>query len=60
MLQYMSRKTEKFFKTLFPPFIRDHIGSVDCMLGYKATVGRRSRMKGGNDVLKNFSVFRLI
>ena len=38
-----------------PPFIRDHIDSVDCTLGY--TLGRRSRMKGGNDVLENVYVF---
>ena len=47
-----------FFLNIAPPSIRDHIGSVDCTLGYKATVGRESRMNGGNDVLKNFSVFR--
>ena len=48
-----------FFKTLFPPFIGDHINSVDCTLGYKAAVRRRSHMKGGNDVLKNFFHFPL-
>ena len=46
VLHYMYRKTENVFRTLFTPFIRDHIDSVDCTLGYKATVGRRSRMKG--------------
>ena len=42
-------------KTLPPPpspFIRDHIDSVDCTLGYKATAGRRSRMKGGGRCFK--------
>ena len=43
-------ETEKFFLTLFPPFIRDHIDSIDCTFGYKATLDMRSRMKGGNDV----------
>ena len=44
---------------MFPPFIRDHIYSVDCTLGYKATVGRISRMKGGNNVFKKLFHFPL-
>ena len=48
------------FKILFLPFIRDHTDSDDCTLGYKATLGRRFRMKGGGGdvVLKHFSIFR--
>ena len=47
---------EKFIKTLFPLSIRDRFYSVDCTLGYKATVGGRSHIEGGNDVLTYFSV----
>ena len=36
----------KFSSTLFPHFTRDHIDSVDCALGYKSNVGRRSSLKG--------------
>ena len=52
-------ENEKVLKSLFTPSIRDHIVSVYCTLGYKASVERRSRMKGGNDVLKKLFRFPL-
>ena len=39
--------------------IWDRINSVDCTLGYKATVRRRPHIQGGNDVFKKLFHFPL-
>ena len=54
--QNIQRKMEKYFKRLFHPLIQGPINSVDYTFRYKGTVGRRTVSKGGNNVLKNFSV----
>ena len=56
---HVTENRKRFFLNIVPPFIRDHIDSVDCTLVYKATVGRRFRMKGGRLFIKKSFSFPL-
>ena len=45
---------------IVPPLIRDPMHSVDYIFLSKVVVNLVTRMRGGNDVLKNFSFFRRV